>query len=120
MLGVVELADMNGVLAVFVPGMVFNSVGSSDAKERQEDVQEAITRFFDLPIFVLLGVSLSWKGWIELGWSDLLLVVAVLLLRRVPAILALRPLLGPLRSQRWSERCGDGSARLRHHRSCAP
>lgn len=99
-LGVVELADMNGVLAVFVAGIVFNSVGSSDAKERQEDVQEAITRFFDLPVFVLLGMSLPWNGWIELGWSGLLLVVAALLLRRIPVILALRTLLGPLRSGR--------------------
>ncbi len=33
-----------------------------------------------------------------MGWVGLLLVAAVLLLRRLPAVLALRPLLGPLRS----------------------
>ena len=39
-------------------------------------------------------------GWLrELGWGGLLLVVAVLLLRRLPAVLALRPLLGPLRGR---------------------
>jgi sodium/hydrogen antiporter len=96
-LGVTELLHLNGVLAAFVAGIVFNSAGSSDAKESQEEIQEAISRFFDLPIFVLLGMALPWEGWLNLGWRGPLLVVAVLLLRRLPAVLALRSLLGPLR-----------------------
>lgn len=99
-LATVELLDSNGVLAAFVAGVVFNAVGSSDAKERQEDVQEAITRFFDLPVFVLLGMALPWGAWLELGWAGLLLAVAVLFLRRLPAVLALRPLLRPLCTKR--------------------
>jgi sodium/hydrogen antiporter len=98
-LGVTELLHLNGVLAAFVAGLVFNFAGSSDAKESQEEIQEAISRFFDLPIFVVLGMALPWEGWLELGWGGLLLVAAVLLLRRLPAVLALRPLLGPLRSK---------------------
>ena len=98
-LGVTELLHLNGVLAAFVAGLVFNAAGSSDAKESQEEIQEAISRFFDLPIFVLLGMALPWEGWLELGWKGLLLVAAVLLLRRLPAVLALRPLLGPLRGE---------------------
>jgi sodium/hydrogen antiporter len=98
-LGVTELLHLNGVLAAFVAGVVFNAAGSSEAKESQEDIQEAISRFFDLPIFVLLGMALPWEGWLELGWKGLLLVAAVLLLRRLPAVLALRPLLGPLRGR---------------------
>ncbi len=96
-LGVTELLHLNGVLAAFVAGIVFNFAGSSDAKESQEEIQEAISRFFDLPSFVLLGMAIPWQGWIGLGWSGLLLVAAVLLLRRLPAVLTLRPLLGPLR-----------------------
>jgi NhaP-type Na+/H+ or K+/H+ antiporter len=98
-LGVTELLHLNGVLAAFVAGIVFNFAGSSDAKESQEEIQEAISRFFDLPIFVLLGMALPWRDWLELGWAGLLLVTAVLLLRRLPALLALRSLLGPLRSE---------------------
>lgn len=96
-LGVTELLHLNGVLAAFVAGVVFNLAGSSDAKESQEEVQEAISRFFDLPIFVLLGMAIPWEGWLELGWRGPVLVAAVLLLRRIPAVLALRPFLGPLR-----------------------
>jgi sodium/hydrogen antiporter len=98
-LGVTELLHLNGVLAAFVAGIVFNFAGSSDAKESQEEIQEAISRFFDLPIFVLLGMALPWQGWLDLGWKGPLLVVAVLLLRRLPAVLALRPLLGELRGR---------------------
>src|ERR687897_3207826 len=99
MLGVTELLHLNGVLAAFVAGVVFNFAGSSDAKESQEEIQEAISRFFDLPIFVVLGMALPWQEWVELGWGGVLLVVAVLLLRRLPAVLVLRPLLGPLRGK---------------------
>jgi sodium/hydrogen antiporter len=98
-LGITELLHLNGVLAAFVAGIVFNFAGSSDAEESQEEIQEAISRFFDLPIFVVLGMALPWEGWLELGWGGLLLVAAVLLLRRLPAVLALRPLLGPLRGK---------------------
>jgi sodium/hydrogen antiporter len=98
-LGVTELLHLNGVLAAFVAGIVFNFAGASDAKESQEEIQEAISRFFDLPIFVLLGMALPWQGWLDLGWRGPLLVVAVLVLRRLPTVLALRPLLGPLRGR---------------------
>ena len=98
-LGVTELLHLNGVLAAFVAGIVFNFAGSSNAKESQEEIQEAISRFFDLPIFVVLGMAIPWEGWIRLGWSGLLVVVAVIILRRLPVVLALRPLLGPLRAK---------------------
>src|ERR687892_772007 len=39
-LGVTELLHLNGVLAAFVVGIVFNVAGSSDAKESQEEIQE--------------------------------------------------------------------------------
>lgn len=98
-LGITELMGMNGVLAAFLAGIVFNAEGSSDAKEHQEDIQDAIARFFDLPIFVLLGMALPWEGWLKLGWSGAILVVALLLLRRLPGVLVLAPLLGPLRAR---------------------
>lgn len=61
----------------------------------------AVDRFFTIYIFVLLGLALPWQQWLELGWKGLLLVVAVLLLRRSPAFLLLRPLLGQLKS--WQD-----------------
>jgi hypothetical protein len=68
-LGVTELAGMNSMLAAFVAGVVFNFSGCSDVKEQQKDAQEAITRFFDLPIFVLLVIALLRAGRLDLGWA---------------------------------------------------
>lgn len=99
-LGIAELAGLNGVLAAFVAGVIFNATASSDAKESQEDIQEAITRFFDLPVFVLLGMALPWEQWLGLGWSGLVLALAVLLLRRLPAVLVLSLFLGQVKETR--------------------
>ncbi|MBA4114925.1 MAG: cation:proton antiporter [Rubrobacter sp.] len=99
-LGVTELIGVNSVLAAFVAGTAFNVVGSSDTREQREHVQDAITRFFDLPIFVLLGMTLPWEGWLDLGWAGLVLAAAVLLLRRPPVALALRALIRPVKSRK--------------------
>lgn len=45
-----------------------------------------------------LGMALPWQGWLDQGWRGSLLVVAVLLLRGLPAVLAVRPLLEALRA----------------------
>ncbi|MDP8926212.1 MAG: cation:proton antiporter [Actinomycetota bacterium] len=99
-LGAASLIGSDGILAVFVAGMAFDATTRSEAEEQRERVQEAITRFFDLPIFVLLGMALPWEGWLSLGWAGLSLAVAVLLLRRLPAVLALSPLIGQTRGRR--------------------
>src|SRR5215217_269150 len=98
-LGVTELLHLNGVLAAFVAGIVFNFAGSSEVKESQEEIQEAISRFFDLPVFVIVGMALPWEGWLQLGWGGILLATAVLLFRHLAGVLALRPLLGALQGK---------------------
>lgn len=99
-LGITELIGVNGVLVAFVAGTAFNVVGSSDTREQREHVQDAITRFFDLPVFVLLGMALPWEGWVDLGWAGLVLAAAVLLLRRPPVTLAMRSLIKPVKGRK--------------------
>jgi NhaP-type Na+/H+ or K+/H+ antiporter len=99
-LGSAKLLGTDGVLAVFVAGLAFDAAVSESDRAEEERIQEAVNRFFILPIFVLLGATIPWEGWLELGWAGLLLVLAVLLLRRLPAVLALRPLLGRVRATR--------------------
>ena len=95
-LGVVHLMKSDGILAVFVAGIAFDGIVNSNQREESEHIQEAIDRFFTLPIFLLLGLVLPWQEWFQLGWKGLLIVVAILLLRRLPAMLALSPLMKPL------------------------
>lgn len=52
-------------------------------------IDEAINRFAVLPLFVLVGAALPWHEWREFGWQGSALVLAVLLLRRMPIVLQL-------------------------------
>lgn len=82
-LATARLAGSDGILAVFVAGLMLNrAVPEEDA--RQEGVQEAIGRFFDLPVFILFGALLPWEEWVRLGWPALAFAGAVLLLKRLP------------------------------------
>lgn len=92
-LGLTRLINTDGIFAVFAAGVAFSLTISSDTKSDQESTQEAVDRFFVLPIFALLGLALPWSDWIALGWKAPVLAGAVLLLRRIPAILAMSPLL---------------------------
>jgi sodium/hydrogen antiporter len=64
---------------------------------QEEGIQEAVDRFFTLYILVLLGLVLLRQSFLELGWKGLGLAIAVLLLRPLPVVLLLRPLLGNLK-----------------------
>ncbi len=96
-LGAVKLIGSDGILAAFAAGVVFSMVTHPEREEHQERTQEAIRRFFDMPVLVLLGMTLPWAGWLDLGWSALVLPVAVLLFRRLPAMLVLSPLVAQVR-----------------------
>lgn len=93
-----RLIGSDEVLLVFAAGAMFTQVVSAEERDEEERGQEAVNRFFAIPIFALLGTALPWEGWRDLGWSGVLLAAAVLLLRRPPVLLLLRPLLPGLRS----------------------
>jgi sodium/hydrogen antiporter len=99
-LGAAKLLGSDGILAVFVAGLAFDAAVSESDRAEEERVQEAMNRFFILPIFVLLGLTIPWEAWLKLGWAGLFLALAVLILRRLPAVLALKPLLGRVRGTR--------------------
>lgn len=99
-LGLVKLLGSDGVLATFAAGLTFDTVVRGPLSSSHERLQGVIRRFFDLPVFVLVGATLPWGAWLELGWRGLLLAAAVLLLRRLPALLLLSPLIAPLESRR--------------------
>ncbi|MEA5565290.1 cation:proton antiporter [Anabaena sp. UHCC 0399] len=96
-LGAAKLLGSDGILAVFVSGLAFSHVVSGKERAEEDNIQEAINRFFTLPIFILLGLTIPWREWLALGWWNLvLLVVAILLLRRIPAILLLHRYIRPI------------------------
>ena len=102
----VELAGSDGLLAVLAAALAFAWVrgGADDdeALEREERQYEALLKqVLQVPVFFLLGLALPWGEWAALGWRAPALVAAMLLLRRLPAVLLLKPLVGRLRG--WDE-----------------
>lgn len=96
-LGALKLIGSDGILGVFAAGIAFDQVVDAGDRAREEGVQEAIDRFFTLYIFVLLGLALPWGDWANLGWRGIVLALLILLFRRLPAMLLLRPWLGQIR-----------------------
>ncbi len=95
-LGVLNLLGTDAILGVFAAGLVFNETlgRRGHALERAEHLQGAVERFFDVPVFIVLGAVLPVQSWLAFGWRALAAVAAILLLRRMPVILLLKPLLG--------------------------
>ncbi|GGK99594.1 sodium:proton antiporter [Planomonospora parontospora subsp. parontospora] len=98
-LGAAGLLNLDGVLAVFVAGLAFNAASSRGERLTEVKIDEVINHFLLLPLFVVFGAMLPWQEWGRLGWRGLVLVVGVLLLRRLPVLLALKK---PL-SLRWRD-----------------
>lgn len=98
-LGLGSLLQTNSILGVFVAGLAFDQVVGGKDRSEEDNVQEAVNIFFTLPVFVLFGLIAPWKEWAAMGWEAVWLTLLVLLLRRVPVILALWPWLPPLRDK---------------------
>jgi len=93
-LGVARVARTDGILAVFVAGLAYNAVIGDRSRASEQRLDDALTRYLVLPLFFLLGVEVPWRDWVNLGWPLAAFTVAVLALRRLPIVLALKPALG--------------------------
>ena len=102
----VELMEGDAAFAVIVAGVVFALVridekAEGEIEHERREHEHMLKQVLQVPIFVLLGTALPWSQWMDLGWKGVALVVTILLLRRIPAILLLKPFIGQLRS--WKE-----------------
>ena len=99
--GAGRLVGSDELLVVFAAGAAFVQIVGEDEREEEEHGQEAVNRFFSAPFFAVLGTALPWEGWAALGWGGVALAVGVLVLRRPPVLLLLRPALPGL--HRWRD-----------------
>jgi len=90
-----NVLGLDGFLTVFVAGIAFQSTRSLDETEQAHEVQTTADLFFTLPVFFLFGLVLPWGAWIQLGWRALAIVIAVLLLRRIPVLLLVWKIMTP-------------------------
>jgi NhaP-type Na+/H+ or K+/H+ antiporter len=102
-MALLQLMGSSGLLAVLVAGIAYAAARtdeeSEELKQERQHYELTFKQILQVPIFVLLGAALPWQAWGELGWAALGLIVAVLLLRRVPAVLLLKPVVPRL--PRW-------------------
>lgn len=89
-----KLVGSDGILAAFAAGMAFNLTIDRKHDFEEQNVQETISKLFNLPIFLVFGAMLPIAGWMALGWPALVFAVGVLLLRRPLAVLLCWPALG--------------------------
>ncbi|PZF90089.1 hypothetical protein C1I99_24850 [Micromonospora deserti] len=92
-LGVARVLHTDAILAVLLTGLAYNGVIGDESRASEQELDDALTRYLVLPLFFLLGVEVPWRDWLDLGWLAFAFAVAVLLLRRLPVVLALRPAL---------------------------
>jgi NhaP-type Na+/H+ or K+/H+ antiporter len=89
-LALMQVLGGSGILAAFVAGAMLKEALEDEQQERQEHFNEALSRFFDLPIMILFGIAAPWAAWGVFGWRGAGFAVGVLLFRRLPAWLLLR------------------------------
>lgn len=89
-LGLSGLLRADGLLSVFVAGLVHSRVVTGGDREIEVGIDESLNQFLVIPVFILLGAVLPWSEWAGLGWGGLLFVLVALFLRRLPIVLALR------------------------------
>lgn len=97
----VRLIGSDGILAVFTAGLLLKR-HLAMVDTLHEHTQEAIGRFFDLPVFVLFGTMLPWSDWMDMGWKGLAFAGAVLTFRRLPIWLVFAPLMPAVKRPRES------------------
>lgn len=75
---------------MFAAGLAVNAAATGDERHGEVPVDEGISRLAVLPLFVVLGAVIPWQAWGDLGWAGPAVALGVLLLRRLPVLLALR------------------------------
>ena len=94
-LGAATLLGAESLISVFAAGLAFDFAADTGEKHEEEAVQEAISKLFTLPMFVIFGAALPWAAWAGLGWPLVALAAATLALRRIPVLALMTPLVRP-------------------------
>lgn len=89
--GLFTLVGVSAVLGVFLAAAVFGQVISQEDEEEEDRESEIISRFFIIPIFILLGMALPLDAWAESGVVVPIVLLAALILRRIVTVWLLRP-----------------------------
>lgn len=91
-MGLVGLMESDDLLACFIAGNSFTWDDWFRKEIESTHMQEVVDMFFNLSFFIYLGTIMPWQAFGEVGYTRLITMAAVILIfRRVPIVLALKP-----------------------------
>lgn len=109
--GIGTLIGIDDLLVSFAAGAAFSWDGWFSKKTEESHVSNVIDLLLNLAFFVYWGAIIPWKQYNvpELGitpWRLLIVAICVLLFRRIPVILMLKPLIPDIHTWREAFFCG--------------
>jgi NhaP-type Na+/H+ or K+/H+ antiporter len=92
-----KLIGMDGLFGVFGAGLALSAAIGDEHQARAAGFNHSLAELFQLPLLVLIGMILPFDAWYRIGWPLLFAVVLVLLIRRIPMLLLMKPVLRSIR-----------------------
>lgn len=88
-----RLLGMDGLFGVFGAGLGVSAALGEEHQARHATFNHVLADLFQLPLIVVIGMALPVADWLAVGWPLAACVALILVFRRLPVLLALRPLL---------------------------
>lgn len=101
--GLVAIMASDDLFAIFVAGITF--AWDEELSQAHEDshINEVIDMIFNISFFVLFGAIIPWKAFLRFNIGKLVLCsTSILLFRRLPIVMMLRPWISALQSRKES------------------
>ncbi|MGD8832395.1 MAG: cation:proton antiporter [Pseudomonadales bacterium] len=99
-MGGISLMGGDGLLAAFTSGLMLNRAITGRLEAQKRELHETMKRFFEQPVFALIGMQLPWAEWQTMGGELVLFAGGVLLLRRLPVVALLRRVVPAIQTRR--------------------
>lgn len=109
--GIGSMLGVDDLLVSFAAGTAFGWNGDFAKKTEESHVSTVIDLLLNLSFFVYFGAIVPWAEFSspELGldvWRLIVLAIVIIFLRRIPAVLALKPFIPDIKSWREALFCG--------------
>lgn len=99
--GLVALISSDDLLAVFIAGNAFAWEDHYLEATHESQIVEVIDMLFNISYFIFFGAIIPWARFVEISvWRLVLLAALILLFRRLPIVMALKPWMPTLHSRK--------------------
>lgn len=109
--GIASTLGVDDFLVAFTAGAVFSHDGYFSSRTRDSNLNNILDLMLNSTFFVFLGTVIPWSSFNDSAlslspWRMLLLLLVVLLFRRIPILLALKPFIPDIKTYSEALFCG--------------